>query len=82
MKYSLLIFKNKNLFKRQKYPSPNTLNIKYFEHSPITIMGFGVSLKYPIFNFKKTVCPKNVWMQHSLLCIRWQKYLDGILYYS
>ena len=30
MKYSLQILKNKNLFKRHKYPSPNALNIKYF----------------------------------------------------
>ena len=30
MKYSLRILKNKNLFKRLKYPSPNAMNIKYF----------------------------------------------------
>ena len=30
MKYSLRILKNKNLFKRHKYPSPNASNIKYF----------------------------------------------------
>ena len=30
MKYSLQILKNKNLFKRDKYPSPNALNIKCF----------------------------------------------------
>ena len=24
------MLKNKNLFKRHKYPSPNALNIKYF----------------------------------------------------
>ena len=30
MKYSLQILKNKNLFKRQKYPFLNALNIKYF----------------------------------------------------
>ena len=30
MKYSLQILKNKNLFKRHKYPSPNALSIKYF----------------------------------------------------
>ena len=51
-----------------------------FEHSPTTIGGFGVSLEYPILNFKKTVCPKNVWMQHRLFCIRWQKDLDWLLY--
>ena len=30
MNYSLPILKNKNLFKRHKYCSPNALNIKYF----------------------------------------------------
>ena len=30
MKYSLQILKNKNLFKRHKYPFTNALNIKYF----------------------------------------------------
>ena len=29
MKYSLRILKNKNLFKRHKYPSPEAFNIKY-----------------------------------------------------
>ena len=29
-----------------------------------TIGGFWVSLNYPILNFKKTVCPKNVWIRH------------------
>ena len=64
MKYSLRILKNKNLFKRLKYPSPNALNIKYFWHSATIIGGFRVSRNYPILNFKKTVCPKNVWMRH------------------
>ena len=35
-----------------------------FEHSATTIGGFCVPLNYPILNFKKTVCPKNVWMRH------------------
>ena len=30
MKYSPQILKNKNLFKRLKYPSPKALNSKYF----------------------------------------------------
>ena len=30
MKYSIRIVKNKNLFKRHKYPSPNAFSIKYF----------------------------------------------------
>ena len=62
MKYSLRILKNKNLSKRLKYPSPNELSIKYFWHSATIIGGFRVSLNYPILNFKKTVCPKNVWI--------------------
>ena len=32
--------------------------------------GFWVSLSYPILNLKKTVCPKDVWMQH---CTKTQK---------
>ena len=38
------------------------LNI--FGPSATTIGVFGVSLTYPILNFKKSLCPKNVWMQH------------------
>ena len=34
-----------------------------FEHSLTTIGVFWVSLNYPIPNFKKTVCLKNVWMR-------------------
>ena len=33
-----------------------------FGPSGTTIEGFGVSLNYLILNFKKTVCPKNIWM--------------------
>ena len=35
-----------------------------FRHSATTIWGFGVSVNYPILNFKKKVCQKNVWMRH------------------
>ena len=35
-----------------------------FGHSVTTIGIFEVSLNYPILNFKKTVCPKSVWMGH------------------
>ena len=58
MKYSLWILWNKNYFKRLKYPSPNALNIKCFWHSATIIGGFGVSLNYPILNFKEMVYPK------------------------
>ena len=53
MKYSLRILKNKNLFKRLKYPSSNVLSIKHFWHSATITEGFRVSLNYPILNFKK-----------------------------
>ena len=39
-----------------------TLNI--FGPSATTIGGYGVSLNYPILNFKKSVCPKSIWMQY------------------
>ena len=65
MKYSLKIVKNINIFKRHKYPSPNALNAKYL-WTLSYILFFGVSLKYPLIKFKKTVCPKSVWMRHYL----------------
>ena len=57
---------------RPKYPSPNALNIKYFWiHAQLQQLGLeegGVGgydyTIYPIFNFKKTACPKNLWMRH------------------
>ena len=65
MKYSIRIVKNKNLFKRHKYPSPNAFSIKYFWTLSCNHWGgFWVSLNYPILNFKKTVCPKTFWVQH------------------
>ena len=39
-----------------------------FEHSATVIGVFWLSLNYPIIHFKKTVCPKNVWMRH---CHKW-----------
>ena len=55
---------------RRKYSSPNALNIKYFWiHAQLQQLGLeegGVGgydyTIYPIFNFKKTACPKNLWM--------------------
>ena len=38
-----------------------------FEYTAKTTGGFWVSLNYPILNFKKKVCLKNVWMQHCHL---------------
>ena len=40
-----------------------------FGHSATTIGVFWVSLNYPILNFKKMVCPKNVWIWHCSICI-------------
>ena len=39
-----------------------TANI--FGHSVTTIERFWASLNNPILNFKKMVCPKNIWMWH------------------
>ena len=42
--------------------------------------GFWVSLNYPILNFKKTVCSKNVWMRHwPFFLSRWKGSLWNIL---
>lgn len=64
MKYSLCKLRNKNLFKRCKYPSPNAMRSFFFVPSVTTIEGFWISLNYPILNFKKTVYPNIVWMCH------------------
>ena len=58
MKYSLQILKNKS-FSRDSNILPQmhwTLDI--FGHSATIIGGLGVSLNYPILNFKKTVFRK------------------------
>ena len=66
MKHSLRILKNKNLFKRHNYPSPNALNIKHFWTICYNHWGVWVSLIYLILNFKKTACSKNNCMRHWL----------------
>ena len=35
-----------------------------FGHSVTTVEVFWASLNYSILNFKKIVCPKNIWMRH------------------
>ena len=66
MKYSLQILKNRNLFKRHKYPSPNAWNIKMFlDHQLYKHLRVLGTTKLSNLNFKKLVCPKNVWMRHS-----------------
>ena len=66
MKYSLQTLKNRKIFKRRKYTSQMHWTSNIFGHPATTIRGFWASLNYPILNFKKTVCPKNVWMRHCL----------------
>ena len=56
--------KNKKFFKIPKYRSQTHWTSNIFVHSATIIGGLGVSLNYPILNFKKTVWSKNVWMQH------------------
>ena len=50
-----------------------------FGHPATIIRGLGVSLNYPILNFKKTVCPKNVRMQHCRKKV-FHKCFSSILY--
>ena len=58
MKYSLQISKNKNLFKRHKYPSPNALNIKHF---------------WTRKNFLEVLIPKtNIFEKKKLSCYEWE----------
>ena len=64
MKYSLRIRKNKNFFKRHKILPQMHWTSNIFGPSTTTIEGFRVSLNYPILNFKKTVCSKNIWIRH------------------
>ena len=50
--------KNKKFFKIPKYRSQTHWTSNIFVHSATIIGGLGVSLNYPILNFKKTVFPK------------------------
>ena len=58
MKYSLRIIKNKNLFKRHKYPSLNALSIKYFQTLSYNHWGFFGITKLSNPHFQEKVCPK------------------------
>ena len=67
MKYVYKYLKTK-IFLRDTNVLPQmhwTSNI--FWHPVTTIGCFWVSLNYSILNFKKTVCPKNVWMHHCIV---------------
>ena len=48
------------IFSRETGILPQMHWISVFRTSATAIGGFGVSLNYPILNFKKMVCPKNV----------------------
>ena len=50
-----------------------------FGHSFTTIRSLGVSLTYPILKFKKTVCPKKVWMWHCVTLTTFTDSLKSIL---
>ena len=72
---SKIFLKDTNILPRMHWTS----NI--FRSSATTIGGFWVSLNYPILNFKKTVCPKNVWMRHwCLKSIFWSGYFLVFIY--
>ena len=58
MKYSLQILKNKNLFKRYKYPSPYSLNIKYFWTLMYNHGGFLGITKLPNPSLQENGMPK------------------------
>ena len=67
MKYGLQILKNKIIFKGHKYPSSYTLSIKYLltlSYNHWKFLGI-IKLFHPYF--KKAVCTKNIWMQHSIV---------------
>ena len=65
MKYSLQMLKKQFFFSRDSNILPQMhWTLDSFGNSATIIGGLGVSLKYPILNFKKTVWPKNVSMRH------------------
>ena len=79
MKYSLQYLQTK-IFSRDTNILPQAHWISnIFGHSSGTTTGrFWVSLNCPILNFKKTVCQKNIWMQHWVyrsiqFCIKKEK---------
>ena len=73
--------KSKKFFKIPKYRSQTHWTSNIFVHSATIIGGLGVSLNYPILNFKKMVCPKNVWIRHCCKKV-FPKSFSSILYKS
>ena len=65
MKYSLQMLKKQFFFSRDSNILPQMhWTLDSFGNSATIIGGLGVSLKYPILNFKKTIWPENVSMRH------------------
>ena len=64
--YSLQILKNKVISRDSNILPQMYWTSDIFGHSATIIGGFQVSLNYSFLNFKKMVCPKNIWMQHWL----------------
>ena len=56
--------KKTEIFSRDHISFPKCIEHQIFLGTAATIGIFWVSLNYPILNFKKTVCPKNVWIRH------------------
>ena len=54
--------KKKTFFQETQISFPKCIEHKIFFDIQLQLLGLRVSLNYPILNFKKTVCPKNVWM--------------------
>ena len=59
-----IYLKNKNFSRDSNILPQMHWTSDIFGHSATIIGGLGVSLNYPILNFKKTVCPNNVRMRH------------------
>ena len=60
----MVVIASESLFKKRSYAWHSISNI--FIISTSNIGWLRVSLKQPFANFKKIVCPKNVWMCHCL----------------
>ena len=60
----MVVIASESLFKKRRYAWHSISNI--FIISTSNIGWLRVSLKQPFANFKKIICPKNVWMCHCL----------------
>ena len=67
-------------FQETQISFPKCIKHQIFLTLSYNYWGFWVSLNYPILNFKKTICPKNVWMRHwQFFLSRWTGSLWNIL---